>query len=146
MTVNVLDGVAQFDVERDRHKNTDQTALIDDQRAAYDLAFDVATGSQQLTESLVRQVHAMVCRSQPTYVAYTDAGPQKRALSRGAYKDQPNHVRQADGTWFSYAPVLDIPNEVARLLEQTRRPASCKRVWMRYEQTSSRSSDLVGSA
>ena len=123
VTVSVLDGVAQFDVERLRHKTTDQTALIDDQREAYNLAFDVATGQQPLTESLIRQIHALVCRSQPTYVAYTEAGPQDRDLSRGVYKDQPNHVRQADGTWFSYAPVLQTPSEVARLVEQARQPA-----------------------
>lgn len=59
-------------------------------------------------------------RPQTTYRVLTAVGWQDHPLARGQYKDQPNNVGLRDGTTHWYAPVLDTPREMHRLMEELR--------------------------
>jgi Fic family protein len=95
-------------------------AHFDAQLAAYELVLDAATQANPVTEVMVRQLHEVATRNQDTYMAQTSQGPQRQALPKGEYKTLPNHVIQADGTPFSYAPVIDTPPEMGRLMSELR--------------------------
>jgi len=53
-------------------------------------------------------------------MAWTPSGWQKQSLRHGEYKSDPNNVTLADGTTHWYAPVLDTPSEMHRLMEELR--------------------------
>ncbi len=107
----------------ERAKGADVRRMVEDQRAAFDLALDLATEEVPLSEAAVREVHAVVCASQATYQVQTSVGPQDRPLPRGTYKTDPNHVLEPDGTWHPYAPVEDVGHEMHRLVAATRSAA-----------------------
>jgi hypothetical protein len=50
-------------------------------------------------------------------------GWQEQPFQTGRYKQSPNHVRLADGSYHAYAPVADVAPEMRRLFEQLRTPA-----------------------
>jgi len=87
---------------------------------AFESILDVATGAVPLSERWVRDLHALSCRNQPTHRVLTDQGWQDRALRHGEYKVEPNHVVQPDGATHHYCPVIDVPPEMARLMDETR--------------------------
>ncbi len=92
---------------------------VDASLQASDLALDLASGANQLSEASVRALHALATGFQQTYEARVLVGGQLMRqdgeLPRGQYKVQPNHVPTADGTFHSHAPVS---NEVRRLIAE----------------------------
>ena len=106
---------------------------IDDALAAYDYVLDAATTSTEITEAWIRTLHEVICRSQATYAVYVPVGTQGRELTtqehefiKGRYKDQPNSPTNAStGSIHHYAPPLDTPAEMNRLVEELRSPAFC---------------------
>jgi len=88
------------------------------QLAAFDLVLDAATKRSPITESWLRNLHATACAAQSTYQVLTAVGWQDRPLRHGAYKDSPNNVTQADGTTHWYAPAVDVPAEMHRLITE----------------------------
>jgi Fic family protein len=90
------------------------------QLEALEHVLDVATNARPITEVWVRELHALTCRTQTTYAVMTELGRQERVLSHGEYKSHPNHVTTADGTRHFYCPPTDVPQEMARLVEQLR--------------------------
>jgi Fic family protein len=97
--------------------------LFEAQLAAYELAIDSVTGQSPLSEAWLRSLHERICAPQKTYRVLTDQGWQDHALHPGRYKELPNHVRLADGTFHPYAPVTAVAPEMHRLLEQLRSTA-----------------------
>jgi Fic family protein len=95
-------------------------AHIDAQLAAYDYLIDLATGAKPLSEAWIRELHEVMCAAQLTYVVNTAVGEQEQTLKKGQYKEHPNHVVLADGSTHSYAPVLDTPPEMERLIAELR--------------------------
>lgn len=91
-------------------------ALIKDQIEAYEWVLDLATQKVPVTEQFVRELHAMLCRSQDTYVVHTAAGPQRQPLPKGTYKTFPNNPTLADGRVHHFAPPDDVPAEMHRLV------------------------------
>ena len=90
------------------------------QLAAFDLVLDAATKLQPISAWL-REVHAEACANQPTYKVL-DLGWQDQELEHGKYKGQENNVILADGSIHWYAPVLETPGEMHRLMEELRSP------------------------
>jgi hypothetical protein len=104
-----------WQLELEEHRGT-PAELIADQLEAYQMALDVATGSHPVNEAWIRQLHQVACRHQETYKVQTAAGPQEHPLTKGTYKEAPNHVVQPDGSVFSYAPVSETRPEMARFV------------------------------
>jgi Fic family protein len=96
--------------------------MIHAQRAAFDQVLDVATGSTPLTESLLRQLHEQVCRTQENYEAQTPTGPQEHRLPRGEYKRTHNYPRKPNGEVFVYAPPEATASEMGRLIAEVATP------------------------
>jgi Fic family protein len=92
--------------------------IIKDQIEAYEWLLDLVTESRPVTEHVIRELHAMLCRSQDTYVVHTEVGPQERPLPKGEYKRFPNNPTSlATGQMHHYAPPDIVAPEVHRLVE-----------------------------
>jgi Fic family protein len=92
--------------------------VIKDQIEAYEWLLDLVTESRPVTEHVVRELHAMLCRTQDTYVVQTEVGPQERPLPKGEYKKFPNNPTSlATGQVHHYAPPDMVAPEVHRLVE-----------------------------
>ncbi len=96
--------------------------LFEAQLRGYELARDLALSEVPITEAWIRQLHAELAEGVDTYRVLTPQGWQKQALPKGAYKRQPNHVRQQDGAVHAYAPVDLVPDEMQRLVAELRTP------------------------
>jgi Fic family protein len=79
---------------------------------------DLATKEQPVIEAWTRELHRMICGAQQNYKVYTPSGIQDHELPLGEYKRRANHVRLADGSLHSYAPVAETPFEMQRLTSE----------------------------
>lgn len=86
------------------------------QLEGFEHAVRLATEDHPLTEADIRQLHEITCADQDTYRVWTEHGIEDRALVKGTYKADPNHVQLGDGTWHPYAPVDRVPDEMHRLV------------------------------
>lgn len=92
---------------------------MNDALAGYDYVLDLVAGSKPLTETWIRELHAVLCRSQETYQVRTTQGLQEQELPKGSYKTQPNSpLNLARGTIYSYASVEDTAPEMRRLVAE----------------------------
>ena len=97
---------------------------IDDALAAFEYVLDAATKTTPISESWIRQLHEIACRSQETYHVHTQQGPQDLPLPKGAYKTEPNSpVNVSTGRVHHYASPLDTPAEMTRLVHELRTSA-----------------------
>jgi len=104
-------------------KGVEASRAITDQLAAYEWVLDAATSQTEVSEYWIRSLHEAVCQSQPTYRVWTTVGWQDRELTLGAYKEYPNSPSDADASVIHYyAPPIDVPVEMRRLVEQLRSP------------------------
>ncbi len=104
-------------------KGEEVRGYIEDQLEAYEYILNLATQETLLSEASVRSLHEIMCRSQDTYSAITEIGPQQVRLKKGEYKTSPNHVRGRDGKVHAYAPVNVTPSEMYRLIQELRSEA-----------------------
>lgn len=95
---------------------------FDDALASFEYVLDVATGHRPLSESLIRELHAVITASQADHEVHTVAGPQRQALTHGQYKTMPNSPTRSDGTIHAYASPEDTPMEMARLVKECSTP------------------------
>lgn len=97
---------------------------IQDAVRAYDFVLDAATGAHPITEVWVRELHEIVSSSQEKYTVITEVGSQEQDLPKGEYKQYPNNPLNFDSnTVHSYAPPIDTPTEMARLIDEIRSKA-----------------------
>lgn len=122
-TISVISMASAWVTEIKQQKGSETAALVQAQRKAYDLALDAATGQRAMSEMWIRSFHEVVCAAQATYPVKTEHGTQQQELPRGTYKKHPNHIRKADGSNHSFAPVQDTPTEMYRLVEELRSDA-----------------------
>ena len=104
-------------------KGEEVRGYIEDQLEAYEYILNLATQETPLSEASIRSLHEIMCRSQDTYTAITEIGPQQVRLKKGEYKTSPNHVRGRDGEIHAYAPVDITPSEMYRLCQELRSEA-----------------------
>lgn len=95
---------------------------FDDAMEGYEYVLDAATGNVEITETWIRQLHAVICASQKTYRVYTPSGPQDQPLPKGTYKTMPNSPTLLDGSQHAYAPVVETAPEMQRLIGELRSP------------------------
>ena len=68
--------------------------------------------------SLVKELHALITRTQTHYDAADSLGRRFQAeLSHGSYKKLPNNVLRSDGSLLEFAPPEQVPGEIERLVE-----------------------------
>jgi Fic family protein len=97
-------------------------ALIESQMEVYERVLDFATGSVEIGEAWIRELHRELCAPQGTYRALTELGFQDLKLPLAQYKVLPNHVLGRDGRIHSYAPVDVTSTEMHRLIGVLRDP------------------------
>lgn len=93
---------------------------FDDALSGYEYVLDAATQAVDISELWTRELHQIICKSQNSYTVYGEFGAQERPLPKGIYKTMPNSPTLADGRTHAYAPVIDTPPEMERLVNELR--------------------------
>ena len=102
-----------------REKSDSALDLFGAQLEALELVMDAATGATPIVEAWIRRLHEVVCSPQETYLVMTDSGWQRKRLEKGAYKTEPNNpYSEAGHRLHTYAPVIQVPSEMHRLITQ----------------------------
>jgi Fic family protein len=123
LTITLATLAADWQAEVTRAQGPETLELVEAAIAGYELALDLATGNTPVSEAILRRVHEVVSGPQATYKVRTPVGDQEQPLPKGRYKEQPNHVRQRDGSLHAYAPVDRTADEMRRLVEELRADA-----------------------
>ena len=110
---------ALWEAELDK-MGADVRGHFEAQLAAFELVLDAVTKRMPVSDKWLRELHATTTAAQKTYRVLTELGWQDHVLVHGEYKDQPNNVTLADGSTHWYAPVIETPAEVHRLVEELR--------------------------
>ena len=85
---------------------------------AIDALVDLTRGDTPLTESFVRQLHALILRERYQVDAITAEGaPTRRWIEVGQYKTGQNHVQTVTGEIFRFAEPMDVPEKMHKLLQ-----------------------------
>ena len=125
----VLDrGVTQLLIERGidaaliSHSNSQSpesiTSMIVDHQALVDGIFRFVKGERPLSTSYVKEMHALVTRSQKPVEAVDALGSiAKVDLIRGDYKRLPNNPTRPDGSVHQYCPPEHVASEMDRLID-----------------------------
>lgn len=92
--------------------------ILGDHRDALEMVLDLVGGSRKLTTSWIKELHALITRSQASTTALTSHGQLVEIpLLRGAWKKQPNNPEKLDGTIHEYCPPEHVASEMDRLIE-----------------------------
>ncbi len=114
-----------FDANLIHHGETDVNPerlieVLNDHRSGLELVMDMVGGRRDLTPSWIKELHALLCRHQPTVTA-REAGPRGRLIEirfeHGAYKRMPNNPTLPDGSIHEYCPPEHVASEVERMLD-----------------------------
>lgn len=101
--------------------------LLGAQVRAYELARELAQDiAHPINEARIRSIHELLTEPQATYeVTLPDGTREQRPfLLKGAYKEDPNHVRLRDGTMHAFAPAgATTQAEMGRLATELNTPA-----------------------
>ncbi len=85
---------------------------------AIDALVDLTRGDAPLSESFVRQLHALILRERYQVDAITAEGaPTRRWIEVGQYKTGQNHVQTVTGEIFRFAEPMDVPGKMHALLQ-----------------------------
>ena len=85
---------------------------------AIDLLFDVVSRKRVVSESLIKEINALLLVGvQSTPAIDTHGRKVQKIATPGQYKSQPNHVLQQDGSIHHYVEPLLVPNEMQQLCE-----------------------------
>lgn len=95
---------------------------FEDTLAGFDFILDHTKGKYPLTETVIKELHAVMLRSQDEITVYVSVNgtlqAQQQKLPKGEYKKQPNSPTRHDGSTFHYAPVADTAPEMARFIAE----------------------------
>lgn len=84
---------------------------------AIDFLNDIVSDSREITESFMKELHALLLKS----IDYIWVGPPsnriKKRIYPGKYKTQPNHVITVAGNIHHYTDPIRVPEEMERLTE-----------------------------
>ena len=94
------------------------TSMIIDHQAVVDGIFMFVKGDRPLSTSYIKEMHALITRSQETVEAVDAMGSIARGdLIRGDYKRLPNNPTKLDGSVHQYCPPEHVASEMDRLME-----------------------------
>lgn len=85
---------------------------------AIDFLFDVIANKREISESLIKEINALLLHGVKSTPAMTPDGQaiEKKAIP-GQYKTQPNHVLQQDGTLHKYVEPVYVQGEMEALVQ-----------------------------
>ena len=85
---------------------------------AIDLLFDIVSNKREISESIIKEINALLLLGLKSTPAMTPEGQiiQKKATS-GQYKIQANHVLQQDGTLHKYIEPIKVQSEMEALVK-----------------------------
>ncbi len=85
---------------------------------AIDLLFDIVSNKREISESIIKEINALLLLGLKSTPAMTPEGQiiQKKATS-GQYKTQANHVLQQDGTLHKYIEPIKVQSEMEALVK-----------------------------
>ena len=93
-------------------------ALIRDQKEAVDWLFEFVKSERPFSESFIKELHALITRSQETATGIDTYGRKVEIpLRRGEYKLRPNDPTRADGSVHVYCPPEQVTVEMERLID-----------------------------
>ena len=93
-------------------------AHIHDQKEAVDWLFEFVKSERPFSESFIKELHALITRSQETATGIDTLGRRVEVpLRRGEYKSRPNDPTRADGSVHIYCPPEQVTVEMERLIE-----------------------------
>lgn len=85
---------------------------------AIDLLFDVVAQKRGITESLIKEINALLLVGVTSTPAMDNQGRRiQKPATPGQYKSQPNHVLQQDGSIHHYIEPLQVPQEMQQLCD-----------------------------
>ena len=91
--------------------------LLRDQKEALDGVFDFVKGSRNLSTSYIKELHAILLKSQETTEALDSLGKSTDvSLIKGDWKRQPNHPTRGEVT-YQYCPPEQVSSEMDRLMK-----------------------------
>ena len=91
--------------------------LLTDQEAALGMMFAHVKDERPLTDSAIREWHALLTRHQASATGIDPFGNRVRIpLRRGEWKIRPNNPRRADGHVHEYCPPEQVQAEIDRFL------------------------------
>ena len=94
------------------------TSMIIDHQSVVDGIFMFVKGDRPLSTSYIKEMHALITRSQETVEAVDAMGSIARVdLIRGDYKRLPNNPTKLDGSVHQYCPPEHVASEMDRLME-----------------------------
>ena len=92
-------------------------AHIHDQKQAVDWLFEFVKSERPFSESFIKELHALITRSQDTATGVASGRTVEIPLLRGAYKKWHNNPTRADGSVHEYCPPEQVTVEMERLVE-----------------------------
>ncbi|MDX2179397.1 MAG: Fic family protein [Bryobacteraceae bacterium] len=92
--------------------------ILQDQQAALELVFSFVKSERPFSKGLVKEIHAVMVRSQGTYTGVDQFGSKfPVALEPGKFKERPNNPVGRDGEKFEYCPPVQVESEMDRLVQ-----------------------------
>ncbi len=82
---------------------------------AIDYLQDIIKENGQITESLIKELHALLMKGINTILTGTE-GAQVQIITPGKYKTKPNHVLTLDGELHYYCDPVKVPEEMEKLV------------------------------
>lgn len=114
----VAEGISAEVVAREGGPPDEVFRTITDQLDGLQLVVALSRRERLLSSHAIREMHAVITRSQATYEAHDQFGrPVFPPLLHGDWKREANHVRRPDGTLLEYAPPEQVQSEMDRLVE-----------------------------
>ncbi|MBU1953397.1 Fic family protein [Patescibacteria group bacterium] len=84
---------------------------------AIDGLYEIILHKRRITESLIKELHAVLMKDMHFTVARNEKGAQvKKPLHAGKYKIMPNHVLTLSGKIHYYTDPLQVPGEMEKLV------------------------------
>ncbi|MDE0231227.1 MAG: Fic family protein [bacterium] len=92
--------------------------MLQAQMEGLEMVTEYVRDDRPLTTSFVKELHALITRTQLFYDATDALGRSVRTkLEHGKYKTLANNVRLADGSLYMFAPPEQVSGEIERLIE-----------------------------
>ena len=93
-------------------------AHIRDQKEAVDWLFQFVTSERMFSESFIKELHALITRSQETATGINTFSQRVEVpLRRGEYKQWSNNPTRADGSVHIYCPPEQVTVQMERLID-----------------------------
>ncbi len=90
---------------------------LNDHFEALDFIFAVVQSHRELSNSFIKELHALLTKHQKTTPAIDGFGRTAHIkLSKGEFKKRPNNPRREDGTLCLYCPPEQVESEMEKLL------------------------------